>query len=152
MAWKSYKLDECAQRLVLNHRNTEVLNETHKMRMTVAYGLERFWGERFRLEKNNKAKAEYWQATWEELVKIMGTAKLKIPNDPIDIPNDWKNEEENVRYTRQLQEMADKLWKLDDRQESDNGENFNQTRRKVALAVLTQLCDCMVWWAQRYKK
>jgi hypothetical protein len=23
--------------------------------------------------------------------------------------------------------------------------------QRVAVAVLTQLCDCLVWWTQRYK-
>lgn len=153
MGWESYKLDEYAHDLVLKYRDKDVLNETHKMRMTVAYGLERFWGERFRLEKDkNPDKAEYWRDTWETLVNIMAKAKVKIPNDPIEVPNDWNNKEENAKYTRQLQEMADELWKLDEKENSNNKENFNQTRRKVVLAVLTQLCDCMVWWAQRYKK
>lgn len=35
--------------------------------------------------------------------------------------------------------MADLLW------------NFDQEQRKVAIAVLTQLTESMVWWTQRYK-
>ncbi|MCG5060675.1 MAG: hypothetical protein KA714_22525 [Limnoraphis sp. WC205] len=125
MAWKSYKLDQYAHDLVLKHRDKkDVLTQAHKMRMTAAYGLERFWGEQIRLEGDQKA---YWKDTWEALVKIMAKAKVKIPND--DVGND----------TEKIKVMAEKLW------------NFDQNQRKVALAVLIQLCDSMVWWTQRYK-
>ncbi len=143
MAWESYKLDEYAHDLVLKYRDKEVLNETHKMRVTVAYGLERFWGEQFRLEKDkNQYKAEYWRDTWGTLVKIMAKAKVKVPNDKVD-----------SKKTEQIQAMADKLWnRSDHNSESDKKSKFDEEQRKVSLAVLTQLCDCMVWWAQRYKK
>jgi hypothetical protein len=36
--------------------------------------------------------------------------------------------------------MAEKLWEIDIQDQ------------RVAMAVLTQLCDCLVWWTQRYKK
>ncbi|NET12811.1 MAG: hypothetical protein F6K08_08100 [Okeania sp. SIO1H6] len=143
MAWESYKLDEYAHDLVLKYRDQDVLNETHKMRVTVAYGLERFWGEQFRLEKDkNKHKAEYWRDTWGTLVKIMAKAKVKVPNEKVD-----------SKKTEQIQAMADKLWNRSDHNSgSDKKSKFDEDRRKVTLAVLTQLCDCMVWWAQRYKK
>ena len=55
--------------------------------------------------------------------------------------------------------MAKKLWVTSDqnldsqeKQKSDKKPKFNEEQRKVTLAVLTQLCDYMVWWAQRYKK
>jgi hypothetical protein len=98
------------------------------MRMTVAYGLERFWGEHLRLERNDHQKASYWRDTWQALVEIMRRAGVNLPNDSVDSHN-----------TQQIQQMADKLW------------NFDPKQRKVALAVLTQLCECMVWWTQRYK-
>lgn len=44
MSWQAYSLDRIAQELVIRYRHQDVLNESHKMRMTVAYGLERFWG------------------------------------------------------------------------------------------------------------
>ena len=46
MGWTSYGLDQIAQRLVLDAkgRNPDSLNQGHKMRMSTAYGLERFWG------------------------------------------------------------------------------------------------------------
>jgi hypothetical protein len=41
--------------------------------------------------------------------------------------------------------MSEKLWA------SDNPD-FGIEHRKVALAILTELCDSLVWWTQRYKK
>jgi hypothetical protein len=38
--------------------------------------------------------------------------------------------------------MADGLWRFSEEHPDD---------QRVALAVLTQLCDCLVWWTQRYK-
>jgi hypothetical protein len=35
--------------------------------------------------------------------------------------------------------MAEQLWQL------------SHEDQQIALAVLTQLCDCLVWWTQRYK-
>jgi hypothetical protein len=40
---------------------------------------------------------------------------------------------------RDIREVADEIW------------NLPIEHRKVTLAVLTQLCECMVWWTQRYK-
>lgn len=67
-------------------------------------------------------EAAYWKATWDELVRIMGLADITIPN--------------NEDRTQQISD----LW------------NFPIQDRKVSIAVLTQLCDCMVWWTQRYKE
>ena len=149
MTLKPYKLDKYAHDLVLKYRDKNVLNETHKMRMTVAYGLERFWAEQFRLEKDkNQDKAKYWRETWKTLAAIMKQAKVIVPNDDIDSKN-----------TNEIQEMAKKLWVQSDKdldpnekQKSDKKHEFNEDQRKVTLAVLTQLCDYMVWWVQRYKK
>ena len=69
MTWNSYGLDRIAQELVLKYRHQDVLNESHKMRLAVAYGLERFWGEHLRLRKETEGK--YWKDTWDELVKIL---------------------------------------------------------------------------------
>ncbi|MEC4813304.1 MAG: hypothetical protein SAK29_08550 [Scytonema sp. PMC 1069.18] len=117
MAWEDFSLDKIAHDLVYKYRNDdkETVNQVHKMRTTVAYGLERFWGEHLRL---NGRKSAYWEETWNKLVEIMGRADINIPNTPED------------------------LW---------DSERFPLVYRKVALAVLTQLCDCMVWWTQRYK-
>ena len=130
MGWNYYGLDREAQRLVLEAkgRDSSSLNQSFKMRESVAYGLERFWGEHLRLQRNEKVKSEYWKATWKVLVSIMKKAGIAIPNDPVDSNN-----------TQAVQNMAEKLWKvpLED--------------QRVTLAVLTQLCDSMVWWTQRYK-
>jgi hypothetical protein len=123
MAWETYNLDRIAHNLVLNFRDKDVIKESHKMRMTVAYGLERFWGESLRLEGDKKA---FWQATWTALVDIMKKAD-------VDLPNSTKTDTESI------QKVADQLW------------NFPLDQRKVTLAILTQLCDSMVWWTQRYK-
>ncbi|MEO1692200.1 MAG: hypothetical protein AAFR63_11825 [Cyanobacteria bacterium J06631_6] len=133
MSWNNYGLDRKAQQLVLTakQRDTDSLNQAFKMREAVAYGLERFWGEHLRLQgKNQKdqAKSDYWLETWDTLVEIMGKAQIEIPSDRVDNNN-----------TESVQAMAEKLWALE-----------IETQR-IALAVLTQLCDCLVWWTQRYK-
>ncbi|MCA1994465.1 MAG: hypothetical protein LDL41_20825, partial [Coleofasciculus sp. S288] len=51
-----------------------------------------------------------------------------IPNDPV-----------NPSKVQDIQAMSAKLWQL------------SLEDQRVALAVLTQLCDCIVWWTQRYK-
>lgn len=128
MAWESYKLDQEAHDLVIKYRDKkDALNQAYKMRVAVAYGLERFWGEQFRLVKETD-KADYWRDTWKALVKIMGSAGVKIPNDNVGSGD-----------TAAIKIMANKLW------------DFPVEQRKVAIAVLTQLCDSMVWWTQRYK-
>jgi hypothetical protein len=116
MTLQWYKLDQIAHELVYEFREKEALNQAHKMRTTVAFGLERFWGEPQRLKGE---KAEFWRKTWEALHSIMGGAGINLPTQSAE-PKD--------------------LW------------NFPVEQRKVALAVLTQLCDAIVWWTQRYKK
>jgi hypothetical protein len=134
MTWKSYNLDQKAQKLVLIYRDKKgVIGQSHKMRSTVAYGLERFWGEHLRLlGKNNdeeREKGKYWRETWTTFVKIMKEAGIKLPDDEVDGNN-----------TRQLQDYAARLWALDIEDQ------------RICLAVLTQFCDSLVWWTQRYKK
>lgn len=140
MGWKTYNLDREAQQLVLaarlrdetlpkNERSKKSsLNQGHKMRMAVPYGLERFWGEHIRLQEKERNKSQYWKETWDAFVNVMGEAGVTIPNDP-------------VRYsdTKAIQAMSTKLWGL------------KLQEQRVALAVLTQLCDALVWWTQRYK-
>lgn len=134
MSWESYNLDREAQRLVLAHRNKEgVIGQSHKMRITVAYGLERFWGEQLRLLGKNDSKendkGQYWRDTWKSFAKIMERAGIKLPK-------------EEVKYndTPKIQEVAAKLWELPIEDQ------------RICLAVLTQFCDSLVWWTQRYKK
>ncbi|MBD2150971.1 hypothetical protein H6F44_12700 [Pseudanabaena sp. FACHB-1277] len=133
MAWKTYDLDRIAQRLVLDakERDKDSLGQAFKMRVAVAYGLERFWGEHLRLQgkKADEYKAKYWKETWDQLVAVMLKAGVKIPNDPVQSDNE-----------KAVRSMAEKLWQIDIQDQ------------RVAIAVLTQLCDCLVWWTQRYKK
>ncbi len=130
MAWNTYDLDRRAQKLVLDarRRDQESLNQGHKMRTTVAYGLERFWGEQLRLSGRDQSKADYWKATWTELVDIMALAGVTVPNRRVN-----PSQEDQVRA------MAGDLW------------GMNLADQRVTLAVLTQLCDAIVWWTQRYK-
>jgi hypothetical protein len=128
--WQPYHLDHYAQKLILKHRDQEnVLNETHKMRMTVAYGLERFWGEHLRLQNKEKPKSDYWKDVWDKLAEILEKAGVNLPNDQLAHNN-----------TKAIEKMADKIWSMD----------LNDQR--IALMVLTQFCDSLVWWCQRYKK
>lgn len=131
MAWQSYGLDQKAQQLVLDakKRDRDSLNQSYKMRMATAYGLERFWGEHLRLQGRERTKSAFWKETWDVLVEAMANADVTLPNDPINDTDD----------TDAIQTMSGKLWELhiDD--------------QRVSLAVLTQLCDCIVWWTQRYK-
>ncbi|AFY30685.1 hypothetical protein [Calothrix sp. PCC 7507] len=134
MNWKSYGLDQEAQRLVLKHRDKKgVIGQSHKMRITVAFGLERFWGEQLRLlekeKAEEKAKGEYWRDTWKSFVKIMLLAGIKLPQEDVSGNN-----------TAKIQEVAAKLWELPIEDQ------------RICLAVLTQFCDSLVWWTQRYKK
>jgi hypothetical protein len=124
MAWQTYGLDREAQKLVLaaQKRDKDSLNQSFKMRMTAAYGLERFWGEQLRLQRNESTKAAYWKQTWDALVEILKPTGVALPNDTTD-----------------PETMAQKLW------------NLSRDDQRLALAVLTQLCDCMIWWTQRHK-
>lgn len=147
MGWKYYSLesdkrqfhslDEIAQQLVLDarERDRKSLNQSFKMREAVAYGLERFWGEHLRLQSKSKndrdefgTKSRYWKATWNALASIMREAGVIIPNDAV-----------NVNNPAAVKAMAQKLWGL------------SIEEQRITLAVLTQLCDSIVWWTQRYK-
>lgn len=143
MSYHPYNLDHKAQSLVLKYRDRDVLKESHKMRTTVAYGLERFWGEHLRLLSKpvTQDKGKYWRDVWTALVEILAEANIRVPNDEIQV-KDINNE----AGTGQIKQMAKKLWGCD--------ENFPfpERDRKIALAVLTQLCDSLVWWTQRYQK
>ncbi|MBD2415507.1 hypothetical protein FACHB389_20090 [Nostoc calcicola FACHB-389] len=121
MTLELYKLDREAHELVSKYsQHKDALNQAYKMRMTVVYGLERFWGEHLRLQG---VKADYWKDTWDKLAEIILATGIELPTDS----------------NTDIRETANELWSLPIEQ------------RKVTLAVLTQLCDCMVWWTQRYK-
>jgi hypothetical protein len=134
MNWQPYNLDREAQRLVLEFRKKEgVIGQSHKMRMTVAYGLERFWGEHLRLLGKNDAKerekGKYWQKVWKQFVTIMKRTGVDLPADEI-----------SDRDTDNIEAIAQKLWSL------------SLDDQKICLSVLAQFCDSLVWWTQRYKK
>lgn len=130
MAWKSYELDRIAQKLVLVARENDPksLNQSYKMRMAVAYGLERFWGEHLRLQGKEESKSKYWKATWDELSEVMLKVGITLPKDKIQATD-----------TKKIQDISTRLWALP------------VEDQRVTIAVLTQLCDCIVWWTQRYK-
>jgi hypothetical protein len=130
MGWQYYGLDRAAQKLVLDakKRDRQSLNQSFKMREAVAYGLERFWGEHLRLQAKEATKSQYWKETWDMLVKLMGEAGVTVPNDSVE-----------ANQTDKVKAMAEKLWKV------------SLEDQRVTMAVLAQLCDCLVWWTQRYK-
>ncbi|NEQ95617.1 MAG: hypothetical protein F6K30_02600 [Cyanothece sp. SIO2G6] len=135
VGWHPYALDHAAQELVLKYRDEKnVLNESHKMRMAVAYGLERFWGEHLRFERDNsyesQNKGRYWKSVWMEVAKILDQGNIALPDADGLV---------TFKQTSKIKEIAAEIWQLS---ESD---------RYVALMVLTQFCDALVWWTQRYK-
>jgi hypothetical protein len=133
--WQPYNLDHYAQKIVSDFRDKKnVLNESHKMRMAVAYGLERFWGEHLRFERESKQeskeKGKYWKKVWDTLANdILKPTGINLPNETVTFNN-----------TKQIQEMTDSIWKM------------KPEDRTIVLMVLTQFCDSLVWWTQRYKK
>ena len=136
VGWQPYHLDHSAQSLVLDYRDKKnVLNESHKMRMAVAYGLERFWGEhlRYEREKNdeNRNKGLYWKSVWCTLADILEPSGIQLPDSNGTVT---LNDKDGIKR------IATEIWQMP------------LDQQKVALTVLSQLCDSLVWWTQRYKK
>jgi len=131
--WQAYKLDHYAQELVILYRDKDVLGESHKMRMAVAYGLERFWGEHLRYEKKteDRDKGLYWKAAWQTVAKILKEADINLPDGDGKIRHDDE--------AGKIKSVAEEIWSMD------------VEDQRVALMVLTQFCDSLVWWTQRYK-
>lgn len=131
MGWKPYDLDHLAQEIVLSarHRDADSLNQAYKMRATCAYGLERFWGEHLRLAGQDANKAAFVADVWTALVGILAKAGLHLPGAVLT----------NKASEAEIQQVTEQLWNLK-RQDHQN-----------ALAVLTALCDAVVWWTQRLK-
>lgn len=146
MTWQSYDLDRKAQALVLAAKQRDekldkskrAMKEAHKMRMTVAYGLERFWGEHVRLKQKEANKSAYWEAIWKALVDIMKTTGVVLPQGSVDSQN-----------ANSIKRVAEQLW--GEAAMDEQGTKLSVDDQRLALAVLTQLCDCMVWWTQRFK-
>ena len=149
MSWQPYSLDKVAQKLVIeakkrderrrlanpnNQSDPNSRGESYKMRLTVAYGLERFWGEQLRKDGDERT---YWEETWDKLVEVMGEAGIIVP----------KSTDPEIQ--------AGQLWGdkyLLDSNGLATDRKFSEDDRQVTLAVLLQLCDCLVWWTQRYKR
>lgn len=131
MAWHAYDLDHLAQEIVLKARNRDPdsLNQAHKMRASCAYGLERFWGEHLRLNEKEPAKASFVADVWRALVGILKRGGVDLPGDLLT----------NRDPEATIQAVAEKIWSLE------------REQQQVALAVLTSLCDAVVWWTQRLK-
>lgn len=133
MNWQPYNLDREAQKLVLKHRDIKgVIGQSHKMRTTVAFGLERFWGEHLRLigksDSKDQNKGKYWRETWQTFARILRPSGIVLPSEEV----------RNVD-TKKIQETAERLW------------NLPIEDQRICLAVLAQFCDSLVWWTQRYK-
>ncbi|NJO48043.1 MAG: hypothetical protein HC835_21965 [Oscillatoriales cyanobacterium RM2_1_1] len=144
---QSYYLDEKAQKLVLTTIDNllnckkdskyinQVIGEVFDMRSTIAYGLERFWGEHIRFFQKDgvdKDKGEYWKETWDEFAKIMKEAGIEDLPESLSAQDIKKNDLD-------VQTEVNKLWKK------------NAEERQILLSILTQFCDCMIWWTQRLK-
>jgi hypothetical protein len=85
-------------------------------------------GRAFTARKRKPEKGRYWKAVWEALAEILEKADLILPNDNVSLDN-----------TVQIKGMAEKFWSMPLEQQ------------RIAIAILTQLCDALVWWTQRYK-
>lgn len=154
MGWTRFDLDHHAQRIVLAARKRDLaahtdksemcsLNQAHKMRTSCAFGLERFWGEHLRLKlsdsKVDKNKAEFIADTWEALTVSLLPKEIQLPREVL---KGGKNKEEDQKLAVDLaEEFAAKIWRF----------NENKYDRSVALAILTNLCDAIIWWKQRLK-
>lgn len=138
-----YNLDQRAQKLVLTFRDEpNVLNESYKMRVTATYSLERFWGEHIRLlRKSNvtdQTKGKYWRQTWETLGDILEEAGLELP-DSSHLEESQLNNFEGT--TEHIQKTSQQFW-----------SDMDLDKQRIAISLLIQLCDSLVWWTQRYKK
>jgi hypothetical protein len=131
MAWHPYNLDHLAQEIVLQarHRDPASLNQAHKMRASCAYGLERFWGEHLRLKDKEPERAAFVGDVWKALVGILKQAGVSLPATLLS--------SSDAEAT--IQGVAAQIWSL------------KPQEQQVALAVLTALCDAVVWWTQRLK-
>ncbi len=135
IGFHAYSLDRHAYNLVLRYcQDSQIINESHKMRINVAYGLERFWGEHLRDDSNNptdRGKRNYWRDVWKELANIMLEAGIELPDQDCKVSGN--NVAGITKVTTKLCQMS-----------------LADTR--TTLAVLSQLCDSLVWWTQRLKQ
>lgn len=131
MGWHPYDLDHLAQEIVLKARHTDPdsLNQAYKMRAACAYGLERFWGEHLRLAEKEPSKASFVADVWSGFVGITARAGVKLPGAMAS----------NKQSEAQIQAVAEQIWRIP------------REDQQTLLAVLTALCDAVVWWTQRLK-
>ncbi|MEG4420785.1 hypothetical protein QUA70_19650 [Microcoleus sp. LAD1_D5] len=134
MSWEPYSLDHEARKLV-KEQNEHSLRESYKMREAVAYGLERFWGEAKRYEANQERYLDGDQELKAEIEEKKAVYWRNVWDKLAEI----LGEDINLPKHDQVKVDADELWQL------------NRDKQEIALAVLIQLCDCLVWWTQRYK-
>ncbi|XQQ05978.1 MAG: hypothetical protein EDM05_67605 [Leptolyngbya sp. IPPAS B-1204] len=90
-------------------------------------------------DKENANKSKYWKAVWKKLSEILHDAGMEnFPDDDVKSNNSDKKKQQEEEKEK-IKGMAQKIWlmPLDD--------------QRVALMVLTQFCDSLVWWTQRYK-
>lgn len=150
MTWTPYLLDNIAQQIVLKAidqdfaNNTKCLGQAHRLRGACAYGLERFWGEQIRLlnetNLNDKAKGQFTREVWNALALIMKGAGVELPSGDISQPPKRLTSQDRSLYTDQVREACSKIRSLD------------KNDAQASLAVLTSLCDAIVWWKQRLAK
>jgi len=131
MGWHPFDLDHLAHEIVLKarHRDPESLNQAYKMRAACAYGLERFWGEHLRLADKEPQKAQFVADVWTGFVGIMAKAGVSLPAAMLS----------NQESEAAIQSVAEQLWRMKPKEQ------------QAPLAVLTALCDAVVWWTQRLK-
>lgn len=138
MSWHPYGIDDCARKVVLDalERDPErkSMNQIFKMRLTCAYGLERFWGEYLRLRNGNsieQKKAEIIKQTWLSLKNdILSETGIILPYDPsLDLEN-----------AQAVRSSLEDIWSL--RTESPH-------QAQIVLSVLTNFCDAIIWWKNR---
>ncbi len=129
MGWKFYELDRIAQKLVIDakHRD-ERLEQNSQKSLPQAHKMRMavsFGLERFWGEHLRLEAREQNKAMFWKATWTEFVGIMKKAG--VEIPNTTP------------EKMPEKLWALD-----------LETQR-IALAVLAQLCDSIVWWTQRYK-
>jgi hypothetical protein len=134
MSWEPYSLDQKARQLVTK-QSEDSLREAYKMREAVAYGLERFWGESSRYRANQKRYEGERKQEKASIEKAKADYWEAVWNTLVDL----LQEDINLPLHKDVKVEEDELWKL------------SRDKQEVSLAVLIQLCDCLVWWTQRYK-
>lgn len=140
MSWQPYQIDNCARQVVLKALERdptgESLNQVFKMRVTCAYGLERFWGEYLRLKQRPADQNKAWiiRDTWEFMSKdILANTGIHLPYNPSLNTMDTKD-------TKAVRASLEELGKL---------QTNPPYQAQVVLSVLTTFCEAIIWWKNR---